>query len=103
MLRYGDYENGEATRLYRNPAEIRQDMDRINSEIKRTGAMFNIRNMLIELLLRSEGEEDEKTLGELEILCEEARDALSELTELKNSLTDLCEELYETRWAMGIR
>ena len=103
MLRYGDYENGDVTRLYRDPMEIRQDMDRINSEIKRAGAMFNIRNMLIELLMRSEGEEDEKTLGELEILCEEARDALSELTELKDSLTGLCEELTETRWAMGIR
>ena len=103
MLRYGDYENGDVTRLYRDPMEIRRDMDRINSEIKRAGAMFNIRNMLIELLMRSEGEEDEKTLGELEILCEEARDALSELTELKDSLTGLCEELTETRWAMGIR
>ena len=103
MLRYGEYESGEVTRLYRDPSEIRRDMDKINSEIKRASAMFNIRNMLIELLLRSEGEDDEKTIGELELLCEEAREALAELTDLKNSLNDLCEELEETRWEMGIR
>ena len=103
MLRYGDYENGEATRLYRDPLEIRRDMDRINSEIKRTSAMFNVRNMLIELLLRSEEDDEEKTIRELELLVEEAKDALAELTELKNSLSGLCEELEETRWEMGIR
>ena len=103
MLRYGDYENGEATRLYRDPLEIRRDMDRINSEIKPTSAMFNVRNMLIELLLRSRGDDEEKTIGELELLVEEAKDALAELTELKNSLSGLCEELEETRWEMGIR
>ena len=103
MLRYGDYENGEVTRLYRAPSEIRQDMDMINSEIKRASSMFNIRNMLIELLLRSEGEDEEKTVDELERLVEEARDALAELEELKNSLSCLCEELEETRWEMGIR
>lgn len=103
MLRYGDYESGEVTRLYRDPDEIRRDMDRINSEIKRVCSMFNIRNMLIELLLRSEGEDEEKTIGELELLCEEAKSALEELTELKNSLSGLCEELEETRWEMGIR
>ena len=103
MLRYCDFESGEATRLYRDPGEIRRDMDRINSEIKRTSAMFNIRNMLIELLMRSEGENEEKTIEELELLVEEAKSALEELTELKNSLSGLCEELEETRWEMGIR
>ena len=103
MLRYGNYESGEATRLYRDPREIRKDMDRINSEIKHASSMFNIRNMLLELLLRSEGDDDEKTVGELELLVEEAKDALSELTELKDSLNGLCEELVETRWEMGIR
>ena len=103
MLRYCDFESGEATRLYRDPGEIRRDMDRINSEIKRASAMFNIRNMLIELLIRSEGENEEKTIEELELLVEEAKSALEELTELKNSLSGLCEELEETRWEMGIR
>ena len=103
MIRYGDLESGEVTRLYRDPGEIRRDMDRINSEIKRVSGMFNIRNMLIELLLRSEEEDEHSTIEELEILVEEAKSTLEELTELKNSLSGLCEELEETRWEMGIR
>ena len=102
MIRFGSITSGEGTRLYRAPSEIRSDIHRINREIRCVSEKFNIRNMLLELLLNTEGESDEEALSELEELCEEARGLLSELGELRDALGELKEELTETRLEMGL-
>lgn len=102
MYRACDVTQGEAARLYRTPAEIRRDMSEISLKIKDASEMLNVRNMLMEILAESAGKPVEVFLMELEDMIGSARDMMSRLGGMRDSMEDLAMELEDARWAMRV-
>ena len=101
LVAYNTYE-GEPTRIYRRPADIRRDIADIKARIAETDNMINVRSLLLDALSEvSEGDPD-KWLPEIEEIVEEAKETLRFLSVLEQRLSDLEEELKHTRWVMGL-
>lgn len=101
MYRTFDTENGTPPRIYRTPAEIKSDIQKISFKIKETSSMLNIREMLVNILMSEHADSPEKLIPELEDAISEARWALDSLNNLKEELDSLEDELKEVRWLFG--
>ena len=88
---------GRAARLYRSPAEIRRDVERISAKIEETSDMLSVHNLLMEMIPLWAEESPEKWIPELEETLSEASAALETLRELKETLEELWEELEDAR------
>ena len=97
-----DTYEGLPARLYREPEEIRRDIQDIRERIEKTESMLNVRGVLTEILSRCQGENPEVWVGQLERLVCEARETLLVLERLNESLDILSEELEETRWILSL-
>ena len=96
-------EDGIANAIYRMPGEIIADIESVRREIGVIRNKLNLRAMIVELI------SDERVASEpniwidrLEGLVEDAKEAEDNLSELKQALCELREELYQTQWAMGL-
>ena len=101
MYRTFDTENGIPPRIYRAPAEIKNDIQEISQRIKETSSMLNIRELLVNILVSEHAGSPEKLIPELEEAIAEARWALDSLNNLKEELDSLEDELQEVRWLFG--
>lgn len=102
MYKNYDVENGIPARIYRNPKEIRGDIEAIKLKIEETGAMLNIREMLLNILLSDKRNSPEALIPELEDAILVAREAVDELSDLREELSSLEEELGEVKWLLGM-
>ena len=101
MYRTFDTVNGIPASIYRTPAEIRDDIQKISFAIKETSTMLNIRDLLVDILTTGPLDEPEVLIPELEEAISAARWALDSLNELKEELDLLEDELQEVRWLFG--
>ena len=97
MYRTYDSTCGLPPRIYRLPAEIKRDIQDIRRRIEETSDMINVRSLLIDLLVGERGDEPEKLIPELYEAIAEASGALSRLSDLKEELSLLEEELGEVK------
>ena len=102
MYRSYDMENGLPPRIYRGVDEIRRDISRIKERIEQTNSMLNIRSLLLDMLIGDKEVPPEELIPELEVAIEDAKEALLSLTEFKDELSALEEELYETKCMIGV-
>ena len=102
MYKRADVENGIPARIYRNPKEIKRDISDISFRIKEINSMLNIRDMLLDILIKDEENTPEKLVVELEEALSFAKVAMDELTELEEELSELEEELSEVKWLLGM-
>ena len=96
-------EDGVADAIYRMPGEIISDIEKVKREIGVIRERLNLRALIVELI------SDERVveypsiwIDRLEGLVEDAKEAEENLSELKETLCRLREELYNTQWAMGL-
>ena len=101
MYRTFDTANGIPARIYRTPAEIKTDIQKISFKIKETSSMLNIRELLINILMSERADSPDKLIPELEEAIAEARWALDSLNKLKEELDSLEDELREVKWLFG--
>lgn len=102
MLLSEDREACLPPRLYRSPAEIRCDMQKITDRISEIQESLSVRNILMELVSEWCEYDPRRWVSELSAVVEDAEEALSELRRLKEVLEDLKCELEQTKEAMGI-
>ena len=93
---------GTVSRIYRSPSEIRDEMNEIKAKISEANETLSVHNLLMEVMSEWATKEPEKWIGELEETLDFAKESLAELTELKEALDALREELEVTRWALGL-
>lgn len=95
---------GEPARIYRTTAEIRRDMERISNKIKEANERLSLRSILLDLVdaTRDEGEDPAYWIPELTAALNEARVAYESLCEFKDELSELYDEMRETRWAIRV-
>ena len=93
MLVCASASEGMPARLYRAPCEIQRDMSKISRELRDIEEMLSVRNIVLEMVTECAGATPEKWIPELEELLCEARDALSRMHRLRDSLEDLSDEL----------
>ena len=98
---YSTYE-GEPARLYRSPDKIREDIFAIKTKIDSVDSMLNIREVLSELMDTYCASEPEKWIPALSDIVADAEETLDHLKTLRESLDILCEELEDTKWALGV-
>ena len=101
MYRSYDMENGLPPRIYRSVDEIRRDISRINERIDETNDMLNIRSLLLDMLIGDGRTPPEELIPELELAIDDAKRALLSLSEFKEELSLLEEELNETKCMIG--
>ena len=100
MYKVYDASVGLPPTLYRTPREIRRDISAIREKINDINERMNLRTLLMDIL------SDERTVREPEFWIPELTEALREaeqaqkcLIGLEAELTELNEELKETKWA----
>lgn len=101
MYRKKEISKGIPDRLYRTPAQIKEDIKEIKEEISDIYSMINIRSLLMEILVSERINDPEKLIPELADTLALANEALSELKGLEEELCELKEELAEAKWARG--
>lgn len=97
-----DTERGLPTRIYRAPGEIRSDISRIKSSVDEMRDMINIRSLLMDILACDRKESPEDLIPELYDAIKEANEALLRFKALSEELSELEEELRETRCRLGM-
>lgn len=102
MFVEADLYEGIPSRLYRTPKEITEDIAAVKAGIREIDSALSVHDLLMEFITEWAKEEPKRWIGELEELLSEAKASLKALTELKESLDDLKEELEESRWAFGL-
>ena len=103
MYKESDMSIGAPARVYRTLFEIKSDLDDIKERIAEANGKLDLRQTLLNLSEEclSVGNA-EVWIGELSRAVDDARSAYSSLSGLKLELCALCEEMRETRWAMGV-
>ena len=101
LVSYNTYE-GEPTRIYRRPADIRSDIAEIKAKIAETDNMINVRSLLLDALSEFSEDEPDRWLPEIEEIVDEARETLASLASLEKTLAELEDELKRTRWVIGL-
>ena len=103
MYKESDTTVGTPARVYRTLFEIKCDLDDIKERIKEANGRLDFRQTLLNLSAECLATGNSETLiGELLSAVEDARCAHASLSGLKLELLALCEEMRETRWAMGV-
>ena len=98
---YSTYE-GEPARLYRSPDMIRKDIFAIKTKIESVDSMLNVRSILTSMIDECAAGGPEKWIPALSAIVADAEESLDKLKRLRESLDVLCEELEDTKWALGI-
>ena len=91
-----DFDSGLPPRLYRSPAEIKDDINRVAREIEEINSMLNIRHIISEYALTDDCVPIRKRAEGMLELCESAGEVLEKLRELNTSLDELTKELVWT-------
>ena len=86
-------------RLYRHPSEIRRDISKIRAKIDEVNELFNIRELISNVITETEGGDIEGVAAAACELADSAEEALSELRLFLGLLDELKLELSE---ALGI-
>ena len=102
MYKNFDVSCGMPSRLYRSLTEIRRDMSRISEDIRVANEQINLRSLLTELLDNSRYQKPEEMVLDLKEAVDCAQGALKRLSELKEELCALEEELCDTRCVLGV-
>ena len=104
MYRECSISSGLPERVYRGVGEIRRDIGNIAARIRETNERLNLRSILLDLvdITRAVGDNPAVWIPELTDAIDEARSAYESLSELKEELSCLREELREARWAMCV-
>ena len=103
MYRESDMSIGAGARVYRSLYEIKRDLDEIKLKIKEANGRLDLRQTLLNLSEECLSSTNaDAWIGELSRAVEEAKCAYASLSGLKLELGALCEEMRETRWAMGV-
>ncbi len=95
MYRAFDDENGYPPRFYRSPEEIRQDILGISKRISEVNEELNIRELLSVAVEECCEENIAKRAEALSELLQFSLEALSELSELNDTLETLKEEYVQ--------
>ena len=100
MYKVYDASVGLPPTLYRTPSEVRRDISAIRNKINEINERMNLRTLLMDIL------SDERTVCEPEFWIPELTEALREAKEahgslgmLERELSELEEEMRETKWA----
>lgn len=93
---------GIPQRIYRDPREICEEMNQLREKITEVNDTLSVHDLLMEFMSEWANKEPEKWIGELEETLDFAKAALVQLCELKEALSELREELEESRWALGM-
>ena len=97
-----DKENGYPPRLYRVPEEIRRDIDKMLDMCRDANRMFNVRNLISEIIIDdSEGNVERKICAVQELILA-AEDMVAEMQSLADSLGELQDELSESLSLLGV-
>ena len=96
MYRYYKGGDGFAPGLYRTPEQIKKDMREISERISDTVYMLNVRNVIAQIISETSGDDMRRRAGAISELVSEAKDALSMLRELEDTLDELRAELEES-------
>lgn len=102
MLMSADLYEGEGAHIYRSIPSIRVDIDEVTRQIEEINDSLNIRNIVMELISDSLLDEPKEWIPELAMLIRESEAGLRRLTELKDTLGVLKEELEYTKCALSI-
>ena len=103
MYKESDMTVGAPARVYRTLFEIKRDLDDIKERIKEANGRLDLRQTLMNLSAECLASgNSEAFIGELSGAVEDARCAHASLSGLKLELSALCEEMRETRWAIGV-
>jgi len=96
---YRDYDNAYGTpiTIYREPDEIRSDIVRVKDAIREINSRLNVREIMFEMINKEEKLSPEEIVNLLEDMLSEAESALARLSELRDELSLLEEELYEVK------
>lgn len=102
MYRGCDEENCVGARIYRSPDEIRLDMCEARLAIEKINEKLNVRSLAFEMISQGDELEPGKLVSFLEDMHSEAEEALAELYQLNELISELEEELYEVKCVIGI-
>ena len=102
MYRSCSFTEGMPPRIYRAPSEITRDISALKASIAAINEKLNIRSLLLDIICEEDEGRPEKVVPILETALAEAEEALATLTELREELCSLENELYEVRCEMGI-
>lgn len=97
MYKGYDNINGLPPRVYRDPQEIKEDIELISERIEETNSMLNIRSLIIDILVADNKENPEQLIWDLEDAIKEAKSALELLASLNEELLMLEDEITEAR------
>jgi hypothetical protein len=96
MYYHYDKENGYPPRLYRVPEEIRRDIDKMLDMCRDANRMFNVRNLISEIIIDDSGGDVDRKICAIEELILAAEDMVEEMQSLVESLGELQDELTES-------
>ncbi len=88
--------------LYRSTDSIRADISEIRNKIGEVKRSFSIRELLLSMISETQERGASEWLYDLEALLGEAESAYGKLTELREELTFLEEELGEAKCRIGL-
>lgn len=88
--------------FYRGTETIREDISSIRSKIDEVKRSFSVRELLIDMLSDTYRREPNEWIYDLEILVAEASSASARLSELREQLGCLQEELGEARCRLSV-
>ena len=103
MYKECDFSIGAPARVYRTLFEIKCDLDDIKERIAEANGRLDLRQTLLSLSEECLSSSNaDAWIGELSRTVDDAKSAYASLSGLKIELSALCEEMRETRWAMGV-
>lgn len=88
--------------LYRSAESIREDISSIRRKIDEVKRSFSVRELLIDMLSDSYKRAPNEWIYDLEVLVAEASSASARLSELREELGFLEEELGEARCRLSV-
>ena len=91
------YEKTDYTLNIHDTEGIRDRMKMLLSDIEELECRINVRDIVVEALYKNEGKRPEELIEELHTILDDTETALSELREVKETLSLLGEELLDSR------
>ena len=88
-------------RIYRSPSEIKRDIEEVAERISEINEMLNIRSLISDVISEQSDTEPKRSAEAVSELVEFADEALYEMRELSELLSELREELMDTLSFLG--
>ena len=95
MIQLDSYTDATPKFFYRTPQQITQDIRAVSERICEINRLVNVRSMVAEVITAESEGRAKKKIEALTELLDFAKEALSEMEELEESLDLLKLELYE--------